>query len=171
LEQVTGMNFFTRERYRGAISSFAGREVDPKTGRIVEAFNHPSFPEAFLRQFWPYQMAREWASNGRVPTDTASLMQMVTNDPQAWQMGDRGFEKRRLVKSGLAMLSRLAGPVPSAVEPQSLKTQQSNKGIVNEQLNNLLQRYPEQRQAIMDAIGQASLTVSERAARERANGR
>lgn len=164
LEQTTGMNFFQRERYRGAISSFVGREVDPKTGRIVENFDHPSFPEAFLRQFWPYQMAREWAANGRVPTDTASLLQMVTNDPQAWQMGERGFEKRRPRKTGAQMLTRLVGPVPSAVEPASAKTKQSNKAIVNEQLNNLLQRYPEHRAAIMSEIVNAGRRVARRKA-------
>lgn len=160
IEQGTGINLFTRERYRGAISSFSGREVDQDTGNIVESYEHPSWPEAFLRSFWPYQTAKEFVAQGRVPLDTASLLDMVTKSPNAWaQIEPSGQVRRKPQKVPYQAFTRIAGPVPVGLEPPTRGEKQQRKGIVNEQLRNLLQRHPEKKAEIMDAIRKTSQEV------------
>lgn len=157
IEQSTGINLFTRERYRGALSSFSGREVDPETGNIVESYEHPSWPEAFLRSFWPYQTAKEFVAQGRVPLDTASLLDMVTKSPNAWaQIEPNGQLRRKPQKTPYQSLFRAVGPQPVGLQPPTHGEKQQRKGFVNEQLRNLLQRYPEKKAEIMDAIRQTS---------------
>jgi len=160
LERATGVNLFTRERYRGAISSFTGREVDPDTGAIVDSFNHPSYGEAFLRSFWPYQTVRELVQQGRVPTDTASLLAMATNAPNAWQYDERGFPVRKPTLSRVQALGRFVGAVPAPLEKPTEEQRASRKGVVNTQLNNLYQRYPEKRSAILTALEETAEDVA-----------
>ena len=153
LERATGVNLFTRERFRGALSSFTGREVNPRTGAIEDSFNHPTYGEAFLRSFWPYQTVRELVAQGRVPTDTASLLSMATNAPNAWQIDSgTGFPLRKpTVGSGQALL-RFVGAVPQPLQPPNKEQRSARKGVVNTQLNTLYQRYPEKREAILAAL-------------------
>lgn len=160
IERATGVNLFTRERYRGAISSFTGREVDPKTGAIVDSFNHPSYGEAFLRSFWPYQTAREFAAQGRIPTDTASLIEMATNGPNAWQYDERGFELRKPTLSPLQAAGRFVGAIPAPLEKPTPEQAASRKAVINNQLNTLYQRYPERRSAILTALDQTAEDVA-----------
>lgn len=160
LERATGVNLFTRERYRGAVSSITGREVDPKDGSIVDSFNHPSVGESFLRSFWPYQTVRELAQQGRVPTDTASLFEMATNGPNAWEYDERGFPVRKPIAHPAAAVGRFFGTVPTPIQEPTEKQKSARKGVVNQQLNTLYQRYPGQRQRILDAINATSEEVS-----------
>lgn len=152
IERATGVNLYTRERYRGAISSFTGREVDPQTGQIVDTFNHPTWGEAFLRSFWPYQTVRELVAQGRVPTDTASLIAMATNAPNAWEYDERGFPLRKPQVSGAQALMRFVGSPPQALQLPTPKQQQARKQVVSDQLANLYQRYPEKRAQIEAAL-------------------
>lgn len=165
IEQSTGINLFTRERYRGALSSFTGREVDKKTGQIVDSFTHPSMPEAFLRSFWPYTAARELVAQGRVPTDTASLLAMVTNSPEAWQKDERGFARRQPIRSPYQALLRGVGPIPQPLTQPTPKQRASRRGTVNTQLNTLLQRYPNRRKEILAAIQESGQEVRRRGRR------
>lgn len=160
LERATGVNLFTRERYRGAISSYTGREVDPATGQIIDSFNHPSFGEAFLRSFWPYQTVRELVAQGRVPTDTASLVSMATNAPNAWEYDERGFPLRKPTLSPIQALGRFVGAVPAPLQAPTEAQQTARKGVVNDQLNSLFQRYPEKQSAILDALNKTGDEVA-----------
>lgn len=152
IERATGVNLFTRERYRGALSAFTGREVDPDTGAIVDSFNYPSYGEAMLRSFWPYQTLREMVAQGRIPTDTASLLSMATNAPNAWQYDERGFPLRKPTLSPVQALGRFVTTVPAPLEKPTEQQRSARKGVVNTQLNTLYQRYPEKREAILKAI-------------------
>lgn len=160
IERATGVNLFTRERYKGAMSSYTGREVDPKTGAIVDSFEHPSYGESFLRSFWPYQTVRELAAQGRVPTDTASLLTMATNGPNAWQYDERGFPLRKPTLSPVQALGRFVGAVPAPLEKATAQQQASRSSTVNAQLNSLYQRYPEKRSAIEAAMDRTAEDVA-----------
>lgn len=161
LERATGVNLFTRQRYRGVLSSFTGREVDPDTGEIVDSFQYPSYGEAFLRSFWPYQMVRDFVAQGRVPTDTASLLAMATNAPNAWEWDpDTGFEVRRPTLSPLQSAGRFVGSIPSPVQHATERQQQSRQQVVSGQLNELYQRYPEHRSAILKALEETEEEVA-----------
>lgn len=161
LERATGVNLFTRERYRGAISSYTGREVDPATGEIVDSFNHPSVGEAFLRSFWPYQTVRELVAQGRVPTDTASLLSMASNAPNAWEFDpETGFPLRKPTLSPVQALGRFVGSVPAPLQAPTEAQQTARKGVVNDQLNSLFQRYPEKQSAILAAMEKTSEDVA-----------
>jgi hypothetical protein len=160
LEQALGVNLFTRERYRGAMSSYTGREIDPKTGGIADSFERPSFAESFLRSFWPYQTVRDMVSQGRVPTDTASLISMATNSPEAWQIdNETGFPRRQKQYHPLVSFGKALGGVPHAIEPATEEQKQARKGITNDQLNTLYQRYPEHRQEIDASIARHETDV------------
>jgi hypothetical protein len=159
IERATGVNLFTRERYRGAISSFTGREVDPKNGQIVDSFHHPTFGEAFLRSFWPYQTVRELVAQGRVPTDTASLLEMARNGPGAWVYDKRGFPLRKPTTHPLAPLGRFVGFSPSAVQPPTKEQRTARKQVVSDQLHTLWQRYPERREEIQRAMEESAQEV------------
>lgn len=160
IERATGVNLFTRERYRGPLSSYTGREVDTDTGAIVDSFEHPTYGEAFLRSFWPYQTVRELVAQGRVPTDTASLISMATNGPNAWQYDDDGFPIRKPTLSPVQALGRFVGAVPTPLEPPTKEQRASRRGVVNTQLNSLYQRYPERRSAILTAIEETAEEVA-----------
>lgn len=163
IENMTGINLFTRERFRGAVSTFAGREVG-KNGQIEESFNAPGYAESFLRQFWPYQSVRELVAQGRVPTDTATLFDMATNGPGAWEYDDSGYERTRPRAFGaLTPFARQVGPAPQALTPRTKQQRSSAKGIVNSQLNDMYQRalVPE-RERILEAIAESARIVRER---------
>ncbi len=159
LERATGVNLYTRERYRGAISSFTGREVDPRTGQIVDSFNHPTFGEAFLRSFWPYQTVRELVAQGRVPTDTASLLEMARNGPGAWVYDKRGFPLRKPQVSGAQPLGRLVGLSVSPLQQPTPEQRTARKAIVSDQIHTLWQRYPQQRDKILSALDDSAQEV------------
>jgi len=157
IEQATGTNLFTRERYRGAISSYTGREYDPDTGQIVDSFNAPSVPESFLRSFWPYQTVRELVAQGRMPVDTASLIDMATSSPEAWVLDKTtGLPKRRPLPFALAPLMRIGGPVPTPLEMPTEEIKAKRKATISEQLRTLWQRYPEARDKISDAMNESA---------------
>ena len=161
LEQSTGINLYRRERYRGEVSSYTGREIDSKSGQIVDSFNHPSFGEAFLRSFWPYQTVRELVAQGRVPTDTASLLDMATNAPNAWQYDKRGFPVRKPIVSSLQALSRFAGPIPQPLQAPTKEQRTSRKAAVSQQLHTLFQRHPEKREEILRAMQETAQEIVE----------
>lgn len=161
IERATGVNLFTRERYKGALSSYTGREVDPTDGSISDSFNHPSYGEAFLRSFWPYQTVRELVAQGRVPVDTASLLEMATNGPNAWEYDEEtGFPLRKPRLSRAQALGRFAGTVPRPLEKPTEQQRASRQSIVNSQLNSLYQRYPGKRALIDRAIEETSGEVA-----------
>jgi len=135
--------------------------VDPRTGNIVDSFQHPSYGEAFLRSFWPYQAAREFAAQGRIPTDTASLLEMATHGPNAWQYDpETGQELRKPTLSPYQAAGRFVGALPTPIEKPTEAQLSSRKGVVNSQLNTLYQRYPHRRSAILTAIEQTSGDVA-----------
>lgn len=161
IERATGVNLFTRQRYRGPLSSFTGREVNKETGEIEDAFHTPSWNEMFLRSFWPYQTVREMVAQGRVPTDTASLLSMATNAPNAWELdADTGFEVRRPTLGPLAPLGRFAGAGVSPVEKPTERQQQARQSVVSGQVNELFQRYPHKQSAILKALEETAEEVA-----------
>jgi len=159
IEQTTGVNLFKKEKYRGAISSFDGQEVDEHTGEIKQTFTHPSVGEAVLRQFWPYNMVKDLVANGRIPTDTADLIDMATNAPGAWQYDQRGLPSRKPQYGGTANpLLKLLGRAPTYVTEPTDKQLQKRKATTNSQLNTLYQRYssPQQRDLLQAKVDQAN---------------
>lgn len=161
IEHATGVNLFTRQRYRGVLSSFTGREVDKDTGEIVDSFQYPSMGESFLRSFWPYQAVRDFVAQGRVPTDTASLLAMATNAPNAWEWDpDTGFAVRKPTISRTQAAGRFVGAIPSPVEHLTEREEASRNAVVGGQLNELFQRYPEKQSAILKAIEETAEEVA-----------
>lgn len=161
IERSTGVNLFTRQRYRGPLSSFTGREVNPETGEIEDSFTHPSWNEMFLRSFWPYQAVRDFASQGRVPVDTASLLQMATNAPNAWELdAETGYEVRKPTLGKGQAAGRFLGAVPSPVERPTERQRQSRKAVVSGQVNELFQRYPHKQSAILKALEETAEEVA-----------
>ncbi len=168
IESTIGINLFTRERFRGAVSTFVGREVDPRTGQITESFNSPGFGESFLRQFWPYQAVRELVANGRIPTDTATLLDMAAHGGEgnmsAWEYGDNGYPRTKPQRFGrLTPFVRTVMPAPQALQPRTKSKKSADRGIINSQLNDLYQRalLPD-RERILEAITESAQRVAAR---------
>lgn len=157
LEQATGINMFTREKFQGAAGTFSGRKVDPETGAIVEDYERPPLVDHYLRQFWPYQTLRELAAHGRTATDTADLLDIATNATGAFKTDDRGLARRRPQPFGaLTPLTRIAGPVPQVLQVPTQRQNVARKAIVSEQFADLLQNHPERREEILAALMQAA---------------
>lgn len=160
-ESGTGINLFTRQRYRGTLSSFTGREYNPRTGLIEDSFHHPSYGEAFLRSFWPYVMVRDMVANGRVPTDTASLLAMAANSRNAWELDPvMGTPVMRPQASKLQPLLRFAGIGISPVQQPTAQQKQSRQTVISGQLNTLFQRYPEERARILRTMNEVANEVA-----------
>ena len=157
IEQATGINLFRRERYRGALSSAVGREWDPNEGRVVDTFHHPSVGEGMLRTFWEYNDLKKWVANGRIPTDTASLLEMATNPRMAFEYDAQGKPKRNLGQAGPLgeAIKSYTGTGPVRVAQPPPGGSPSDRGAINSQLDALWQRFPDRHQDIMDSIGRA----------------
>lgn len=153
IEQATGVNLFTREKFQGAWSTFNGRKVNDD-GAIVEDYVRPPLAEHFLRQFWPYQTLRELAAHGRVATDTADLIDLVRASEGAYQQDERGLQRRRPQPYGaLTPLMRMVGPVPQVLQTPTRANARAQDAVASEQLNDLLQRHPELLDKVLDSVG------------------
>jgi len=158
IEQATGVNLFTREKFQGAWSTFNGKSVD-KNGAIVEDYNRPPLAEHYLRQFWPYQTLRELAANGRVAADTSDLIDLVRGREGAYQQDERGLQRRRPQPYGAATpLLRMVGPVPQILQTPTKANARANDAVASEQLNDLLQRHPELLDKVMKSVGKRGAT-------------
>lgn len=153
LEQATGINMFTREKFQGASGTFSGRKVDPETGAIVEDYERPPLVDHYLRQFWPYQTLKELAAHGRTATDTADLLDIMSNRQGAFKTDDRGLARRKPQPFGaLTPLARFAGPVPQVLQVPTARQNSARKAIVSEQFSDLLQQHPERREEILSQM-------------------
>jgi hypothetical protein len=154
IEQATGINMFTREKFQGPLSTFGGRKVDPQTGEIVEDYERPNLADHYLRQFWPYQTLRDLAAHGRVANDTATLLDMLgKGSPGTYQVDDRGLQRRKNQPFGAATpLVRAFGPVPQTLQMPTKKQTAAHRAIASSQFADLLQQYPERREQILAAL-------------------
>lgn len=150
IEQATGVNLFTREKFQGALSTFNGRKVDPETGAITEDYERPSLVEHYLRQFWPYQTLRELVADGRQPRDGADLIDMATNRAGTYRLDDMGRPQVKPRPAGaLTPFQRVIGPVASVVQPPTQGQEQANDATVSEEFTNLYQQHPELREQLI----------------------
>jgi hypothetical protein len=154
IEQATGINMFTREKFQGPLSTFSGRKVDPETGSIVEDYARPNLADQYLRQFWPYQTLRDLAAHGRVANDTATIFDMLGKGaPGTYQVDDRGLQRRKYQPFGAATpLVRMFGPIPQTLQVPTKKQTAGRKAITSSQFADLLQQYPEAREQILAAL-------------------
>ena len=154
IEQATGINMFTREKFQGPLSTFSGRKVDPETGSIVEDYARPNLADQYLRQFWPYQTIRDLAAHGRVANDTATLLDMLGKGaPGTYQVDDRGLQRRKYQPFGAATpLVRMFGPIPQTLQVPTKKQTAGRKAITSSQFADLLQQHPEAREQILAAL-------------------
>lgn len=156
IESITGINTFRGERFRGAVSSAAGREAD-ENGRIVATHARPGIGEALLKQFWPYQTLKEMVAGGQIPTDTASLLDLLTNSPTAYDLDAQGVPRRRDRAFGaFTPLLNVVGARRQVLQAPTAGGAAQLQGAVNSQLNDLYQRNPEMFQALVDAIQEES---------------
>jgi len=151
IEQATGINLFTREKFQGPMSTFSGRRVNPETGAIEEDYNRPGLVDHYLRQFWPYQTMRDLAAHGRVANDTAGLLDLIGKGaPGTYQLDDRGLQRRKPMAFGAATpLVRAIGPVPQTLQAPTKQQTAGRKAITSSQFADLLQQHPEARERIL----------------------
>lgn len=158
IEQATGVNLFTGEKFQGPLSTFNGRTVDPVTGAIVEDYARPPLVEHYLRQFWPYQTMRDIVANGRTARDATDLIDMVTNKAGTFKLDDRGMERRKGQAAGAATpILRALGSVPSTVQPPTKKQRAAQAATVSSEFASLLQQHPERRDEILSEMRKAAV--------------
>lgn len=151
-EQVTGVNLFTLRRFMGPNSENVNHVVNA-SGEMTERYTRPNFVENLLRQFRVYNTAKEYTAKGRMPTDTASLLDMIEDAPGTWQLDDRGFAKRRPQPLGAATaLSRFGGITPTVLQAPTMMQQARKKSELTTALADLFQTNPEMQTWIMEEI-------------------
>jgi len=158
IEQATGINMFTREKFQGPMSTFSGRKVDMQTGEIVEDYNRPGLVDHYLRQFWPYQTIRDIAAHGRVANDTAGLLDLMgSGSPGTYQLDNRGLQRRKPQPLGaLTPLARMVGPIPQTLQAPTREQRAGRKAITSSQFADMLQQHPEARARILASLRQAA---------------
>jgi hypothetical protein len=155
IEQATGTNLFTHEKFQGPLSTFNGRTVD-ENGAVVEDYNRPNLAEHYMRQFWPYQAVEEMVKNGRSAKDTADMIDMLRNNPGTFRLDERGMQARKPMALGPATpLARFVGMTPSTVEAPNQKQRAAEAAGVSSEFDTLLQQHPERRDLIMKKMRDA----------------
>ncbi len=153
LEQTLGVNLFTQRKFIGPYSEAAGREVDQATGEIVDRKTAPPLLEHFLKQFRIYNTAREFVAQGRVPTDTATLLDMVEDTNDAWQIDERGFAARKPLPYGpTTAVVRQFGLTPQALQAPTKRQIQGRKSQMATLFNDVFQRRPELQQSMLELM-------------------
>lgn len=153
LEQALGVNLFTGRKFLGPYSDAAGREVDQVTGEVVDKKTRPPLIEHFLKQFRLYNTAREFVAQGRVPTDTATLLDMIQGEPNAWQLDERGFARRKPLPYGPATaLIRQFGLTPQALQAPTKRQISGRRAEMATLFNDVFQRNPELQQTMVELM-------------------
>lgn len=165
IEDLTGVNLFTRDRFQGALTTFSGKAVQPD-GSFADATVRPGPISRFSQQFFPVAMMRELIANGRTPFDDASLKDMVMasasgQEGHAFRVNARGVAERRPY-SPLDTLARMVGPVPKTLEMPTRSQATAEAGGVSDEFNRVLRTHPELADKLLALLDKKSGEVQPR---------
>ena len=166
IEQATAVNLFTRQRFRGSLSTWGGRVYDPKTGEITDDTTRPNIVDHFLRQFSPYTTLKQLVAAGRKPTDTATLWGMIGDAAGTWQYDPKTGAARTSPRpyGAMAPIAGVFGMPPvRALEVPTAAQASARERVISDQFADLIQNYPELEEALAEEIRQAGGRVAERA--------
>lgn len=154
LEQALGVNLFTGRKFIGPYSEAAGSTVD-ENGEIVQRKTAPPLLEHFLKQFRLYGTMRDMVARGRVPTDTASLLDMIEGSDGAWKLDERGFPQRRPQPYGaLTPLVRQIGITPQVLQAPTQRQIAGRRSQMATLFADVFQRRPELQQSMLELMQQ-----------------
>lgn len=152
-EHVTGVNLYTNRKFIGPYSEAAGRIPDPVTGELVERKTAPPLLEHFLKQFRIYNTVRDMAAQGRKPTDTATLLDMIEGSDNAWELDDRGFARRKPQAYGpLTPLIRQFGLTPQTLQAPSTRQLTAQRAQMAALFNDIFQRNPSMQTKMLELV-------------------
>lgn len=157
IEQATGVNLFTREKFQGQLSTFNGRKIDPETGASVEDYERPPLVDHYLRQFWPAQTLRDIVAHGRQPRDGADLLDMALNRPGTYRLDKQGREIEKPRAAGaLTPFVRFMGAPVGIIQPPTVSQARTQRATTAEQFSDLYQLHPEKRAELLAELRKAA---------------
>lgn len=152
MEQALGVNLFTGRKFIGPYSEAAGSTVD-ENGEVVPRKTAPPLLEHFLKQFRIYGTARDFVAHGRVPTDTASLLDMIEGAPGAWKLDARGFPQRRPQPYGpLTPLVRQIGITPQVLQAPTERQLSGRRAQMATLFADVFQRRPDLQESMLELM-------------------
>jgi hypothetical protein len=166
IESITGADLFAMDKTAGPLTTFAGKEFDPKSGKMVEGKTRKMPVENFLQQFWPYRATEETLAGGRSKYPTTTLIDQLFNEQAAYRTDPRTGQpitKPKLPSTGFrAGVERAAPfirnliPVPQVVAPRTKEQKQKEQQGESEVLNKLWRRAsPEEKVKIRERLRRA----------------